>query len=215
MKSTGTFPGKGEFSFVPPKSFADNSGRSALAVCLSFSIVIPSAVICCLFQIRCQVQKWSWCRCGVHPVALKLLSNSRMDPVLSLCNITDSRVVRTWGLGATGNSSLLEVTSYQRLMLMHCSENKRQAEFPWLTGMFWDCCREPLSSLTSELFLEFALFFRFLVVVGIWCTKAGRILRRVDPVGRVFLTLSQHIILVSPRAGDPLPWGYLSCLGEN
>lgn len=47
--------------------------------------------------------------------------------------------------------------------------------------------------------------------------KAGRMVTcglGVDPVGRVFLTLSQGIILVSPRTGDLAPGGFLGCLGE-
>ena len=40
-------------------------------------------------------------------------------------------------------------------------EQEAQSELPWPTGMFWDSCREPLSSLISELFLEFALFSAF------------------------------------------------------
>lgn len=46
MKSMGTFPGKGEFSFVPPKSVAGNFGRSALVVCpfeLSHTVLLFAA----------------------------------------------------------------------------------------------------------------------------------------------------------------------------
>lgn len=64
----------------------------------------------------------------------------------------------------------------------------------------------------------FFFFFSLLVVVGIRLMKAGRKVTHglgMDPVGRVFMSLSQGIILVSLRAGDPPPWGFLGCPGET
>lgn len=112
------------------------------------------------------------------------------------------------------NSSLLEDTSHQKLM--HCHGSKRHSQ---------SCCGPQgcfgtLAENNYHLWASSGIcpFFSFLVVVAIWLRKAGRMVTHglgLDPVGSVFLTLSQGIILVSPRAGDPLPWGFLGCLEET
>lgn len=121
---------------MPPKSVADNCGSSAL-VAYAFELSYAcwyGAVICCLFQSVMiwgsapQVQKWGQHRRGAHPVALKLPSSSRMDLVPCRCRIAGSRAVRTRGLAAAGNSTLLEDTSHQRLVLMHCHGSERHSQ---------------------------------------------------------------------------------------
>lgn len=121
---------------MPPKSVADNFGSSAL-VARAFELSYTcwyGAVICCLFQSVMiwgsvpQVQKRGPRRRGAHPAALKLLSGSRTDPVPRRCCIAGSRAVRTRGLLAAGNSTLLEDTSRRRLVLMHCHGSERHSQ---------------------------------------------------------------------------------------
>lgn len=139
-----------------------------------------------------------------------------MDPILQLCHITGAGLCGHEGLAA-GNSSPLEDASHQRLRLMHCHGSRRHAQSGCgLQGCFVTPSESHyhLFSTTSEI----CVLVSFVVEVGVCLMRSGRMMTFglvVDPIGRVFLILSQGAILVSPRAEDPPTQGFPQQPGED